>query len=91
VRTALAWRRTALVLLGLCLVGIKLSDVDGTRVAIAVAFVALVAAGVVIGYAEQGVRHLPRTGQRPVFALLLGTAAVAAGLALVGVVLVISA
>jgi hypothetical protein len=90
-RTTLAWRRTGFGLFGVCLVGLKLTDLAGVAAATVLAVVGLCAAGLVVGFAEGGVKRLSGPGARAVFPLLLATTVVVVSFALVGVVLSISA
>ena len=91
IRTALAWRRTALGLVALSLAVAKLADVTSTAVPVTIAVVALVSASVLITYAERGVHALPSGGHRPVGQLLFGSVVVVTILALTGVVMTVSA
>jgi uncharacterized membrane protein YidH (DUF202 family) len=86
-RTALAWRRTALGQIGVCLVAFKVMDLVGPGAAL----VGLFAAALLLGYAEQRVRRLPSNQPRPVLSLLTATAAVITCLAAAGVVLAATA
>jgi uncharacterized membrane protein YidH (DUF202 family) len=90
-RTALAWRRTALGLVGICLVAAKVAGTEGVSgagygAALALAVLALASAAVVTGIAERGMRAAPSDEPRQVFALLVGAAVVVCCLALMGVV-----
>jgi hypothetical protein len=87
----LAWRRTALGQIGVCLVAFKVMDLVGPAAAGGAALVGLGAAALLIGYAEQGVRRLPSNQPRPVLSLLTATAGVIVCLAAAGVVLAATA
>jgi len=86
-RTALSGRRTALVLLGVSLLGTKLTDLAGGLLATSLAVVGIGLAAVLVGVAEGGIRSLAVGEARVVYPLLVGTAAVAVTFGLVGVVL----
>lgn len=91
VRTALAWRRTALALVGLSLVILQVIDWTGAVAGVVLGFVCLVVAAVIVSFAEQGVRRMSEAAPRPVFALISATAMLIMILAATGLVLAITA
>ena len=66
VRTALAWRRTALALVVLSLAIVKLIDWTGPGVGAVLGFACLVVAALIVGFAEQGVRRMGEDASRPI-------------------------
>ena len=90
-RTALAWRRTALALVGLSVVILQVIDWTGAVAGAVLGFACLMAAAVVVGIAEHGVRRMSDGASRPVFALISATAVLIMFLAATGLVLAITA
>jgi len=90
-RTVFAWRRTALSLVGLCIAAVKVTEWSGGYAWVVFGSGSLIAACVVVAYAELGVRRYNRAGQRPVFELLTATASLILILAVAGLVLAVTA
>ena len=90
-RTALAWRRTALALIVLSLVIIKLIDWTGPGLGAVLGFACIAVAAVVVGFAEQGLHRMGGEGARPILALIAATATLIMILAAAGLVLAITA
>jgi uncharacterized membrane protein YidH (DUF202 family) len=91
VRTALAWRRTALALVILSLAIVKLIDWTGPGGGAVLGFACVVVAAVIVGFAEHGVRRMGEEASRPILPLISATAMLIMILAAAGMVLAITA